>query len=239
MKGIRVSAITTRSSQQKHKSLFCELSKQYAAFAAEAGIEVLAYHDPELPLFSKLTETAQLEILHSLKTCVQICEDTTARGKSVNDTASLLWSAVKAFNLRPPSDFFSKVTNDSVIEMHSSQGIQLFRNFNFYRYCSYSIEELYAEPWSILFSRDAQTVELMLDFLKSIYIGSCQSTADPRIPAYRAKELFSRRLYEIEVHWTWGAPLFESGSGRPVASIAIETARLVTPSTDVHVPTHI
>jgi hypothetical protein len=114
-----------------------------------------------------------------------------------------------------------------VIEVHSPEGLQLFRNFNFYKYCGYSIEELYSDSWDKLYERDERVASLMFEFVNKIYGGLVRTTVAPEIPPYRARELFSSRRYEVEVKWEWGAPLFAEGTSQPKATIAIETAKLI------------
>lgn len=212
------------------EDLFRELAAAYARFASEAGVDLVAYRDPELPLFSQKSFSEQQEILNALGICVKICEHMKGQGKELFNSASLVWSACKEFGVRPPSDFFSKIGPDSVIEVHSREGVQIFRNFNFYRYCSYSIEELYSQSWNNLYTRDLSIVDSMKGFLGQIYDGTVQSTVAPPVPSYRATELHSARRYEVEVSWDWGAPLFDLKTSDPVASIAIETAKVISSS---------
>lgn len=211
----------------QNQNAFRELSRAYASFAARAGVEVIPFLDSELPLFSALDPYRQAEILNALGVCVKICERAQFEGSRGDQSPSLVWSALKEFKLRPPSDFFGYIQPDSVIEIHSPMGIQLFRNFNFYQYCSYTIEELYSQDWNTLFTRNGEIVVQMLDFVKKIYTGQVTHTVAPGIPAYTAEETTSRKRYQIKVEWVWGAPLFEEGTSVPMATIAIEKAQLL------------
>ncbi len=211
----------------QNQDKFRQLSLAYQAMANEAGVRLIAFKDAALPLFSKKTSREQNAILHALSLCVKVCEMTRSQGKSMTDSTSLIWNAIKEFGLRPPSDFFSKMTNESVIEIHSPEGVQLFRNFNFYRHCSYTIEELYSSSWDLLYDRDSSILNHMIQFVGKVYGGEISSTVDPKIPTYLAHEVYSEDRLTVEVKWLWAAPLFHEGTSTPAATIAIEGARTI------------
>jgi hypothetical protein len=211
----------------QHQQRFQQLSLAYQNLAAEAGVQIVAFKDPSLPRFSAKKTQERQEILHALSVCVKVCEMTRAQKKSLADSQVLVWNAIKEFGLRPPSDFFSYVTPDCVIELHSPEDIQLFRNFNFYRYCSYTLEELYSDSWDRLYDRPSSILQHMMAFVGKVYGGKVSSTVNPEIPTYHARELHSEQRYTVEVQWLWAAPLFQEGTSTPVATIAIEQAKIV------------
>jgi hypothetical protein len=200
---------------------FRELGTAYRDFAREAGVELVAFRDPSLPMFSRKNEEEQRDILVALENCVKICRDTRAQGKEMGNSPALIWQALKQFGLRPSSDLFAHITDDSVVEVHSIHGVQLFRNFNFYRFCSYSLEELYCGSWSTLFDRNEAFTDQIMAFVDRVFSGE-QRHAERIEIIHVARELYSPLLYEIELSMEWGGPLFEEGTANPLATIVIE-----------------
>ncbi len=221
-------ATTPRESRQKPlPRMFRELALEYQDFARQAGVEMLPFRKPSLPLFTTQDENQQLRIVKALEISVQICRNTRAQGQDMRDTPSLTWQALKELKLRPPSDLFSNIHDTSIIEVHSPDGLQIFRNFNFYRYCSYSLEELYCGSWDLLFERAPGILSIMKATLLKLYTGEIQGTHTLSLPVHAVRELASPLQYEIELEMQRVAALYAEGSEHPAATLVIEAARLI------------
>lgn len=61
--------------------------------------------------------------------------------------------ALKMYNLETESDFWTKLQKDDVVEVYSSENIQLFRTFNFFKISSYSLLDLLTNEWYHLWER--------------------------------------------------------------------------------------
>jgi hypothetical protein len=210
---------------------FLELSNEYRAFAQEAGVELVPYQDQSLPYFGALDERAQREVLEALGVSVQICRNTKAQGNAMDDTPSLIWQALKELGLRPPSDLFGHMNDCNVVEVYSPKNIQLFRTFSFFRYCSYTLEELYCHDWVQLFPRDdVRNVEMILNFVSDVFERRVRNTVSLRhIPNHIVREARSSQRLILEVGINWGAPLFFEGGSEPAATIFLETGKLLGP----------
>ena len=220
----------------KDQNLFRELSLTYREFGRQAGVEMTAFRNPALPLFSEKSPEARAEILRALGICVTICERTVAQGYAINNSPALIWAGLKEFGLRPCSDTFGHITDDNVIEIHSGAGVQIFRNFAFYKYCSYTIEELYCGLWHTLFERDPEPVARCIEFLTDVYTGKITRTVAMDVPPHSIKEIFSEFKYEVELALHWGAPLYGEGTSTPKATIVIASARLLNVFNHQHHP---
>jgi hypothetical protein len=205
---------------------FRVLADAYSKFAKEAGIDLLPYREAHLPHFSTQTEATRREILSALERCVSICEKTRAEGHGMSDSPALIWAAFKEFGFRPPSDLFSYIDTKSVIEVHSSQGIQIFRNFNFYKYCSYSLEELYCMPWFQLFERDGKIVQDMIALATRVFTGEIKSTVPMNLPVHTVEERFSQAKHRVKLDMKWIAPVFNADN-MPAATIVVESIKPV------------
>lgn len=221
--------IFSGNSSIRSQDRFLLLSEEYRDYAREAGVSLVPYRGRDLPLFSNLEEVRKAEILHALETTVNICRSTKAQGKPMTDSPSLLWNALKELGLRPPSDLFGRIPDGEVVEIYSSRNIQLFRSFTFFKYCSYTLEELYCRDWVSLFARDDQKiVDLILDFLFDVFTGQLDRTASlSHIPNHTVRETESENRFVLEVGMKWGAPLYLEGESTVAAAIVVETGKLI------------
>lgn len=206
--------------------LFRELANEYCSYVQSTGIDFAAYRDTSVPVFGAQSPARQAHILACLRASVNICRNTRAQQKSFEDTPALLWWALKELKLRPTSDLFGHIDRNSVIEVHTAEGVQIFRNFNFYRYCSYTLEELYCYPWNYLYEREESITSMIMHFAGKIFVGEVLTTVPVHIPAHIVHERFSLKRNNIDLKIRWVSPLYGESNTLPVATIVVETAEL-------------
>lgn len=206
------------------------LSLSYRDFARSAGVDVVAFRDPDLPNFTALSEAQRGRALEALGICVRICDSARNQGHSMSDSPALVWQAIRELGLRPSSDIFSVISDRSLVEIHSPEGVQIFRNFNFFRYCSYSLEELYSLPWNTLFERDMKVMDLIADSARKVYAGEIRNATRFTFPPHRVREISSPMRNEILLDMEWIAPLYREGTQSPEATICVEAAEFVDPA---------
>jgi hypothetical protein len=103
-----------------------------------------------------LSEEKLIEFQLNLQKYVDQCETSiTLELPALNDLR-LTWYAIRKLNLRGPDDLFSALSEKDCIEIYDKNGVQMYRNFEFFRFCSYSVEELLTAPWYELFARDPE-----------------------------------------------------------------------------------
>ncbi len=210
----------------ENKRLFIELASRYASYAKEAGIGMIPYHDENLPSFSSLDVDEQSKILQALSQRVSICKSAASQGGSMSDAPTLTWAALKSFGLRPPSDLFNRIQSDSIIEIHSPDGKPIFQSFNYYEFCSYSLEEMYCGHWSTLYTRPDSISSQLIDFATRVYSGALVGIVPLDVPVHVVHETHSIHKFAIELTLQWGAALYPIGSSSAGASIVIDRARL-------------
>lgn len=207
------------------KSAFIRLSEKTREYCASVGVNVVPFKNLQLPFFSTLSRERQLQVLANLESNIRVCEITLSNGEKLTDSAAMTWSAIKELKLRPTSDLFSFITNDAVIEIHDAQGCQLYRNFQFYSFCSYTLEELYCLPWNELYTRDESVLNGLFALASKIYAGQVKETISTGLPTHVIKELNSPFKYEINADVDYLSPLYDLNN-RPVATVAIERGQL-------------
>lgn len=202
------------------------LSERVSELGQSIGIKVVPYRDPRLPLFSELSLDQRRYAVDNLRVYLEICQATQDAGDSLEDSISITWSAIKYFGLRPSSDLFSYISKDNVIEFHDRNHLQIFRNFNFYHCCSYSLEELYAVPFTTLYARDTSVSLQLLDVIEKIFNGEILQTVATGLPPHIISEVHSPFKYEIQAEVPYLSPLFDD-TKRAVAHVAIERGQVM------------
>ena len=147
---------------------FRELADRLVGFGSRVGVRIIGYRDSKLPLFRALAPETQESIVRELKFYLEICEETLANGHDLRNSKQLVWYAMRKFGFVPPSNMFDLVDDSYVVEVHDRELHQVFRNFVFYEYCSYSLEELHCRPWPELYKRDQNAMASMLEVVDSL-----------------------------------------------------------------------
>ena len=203
---------------------FKELSERYAAFSREAGVELVPYRDPSLPFFTALDEKKKREVLTNLETSVSICASVSREGMTMRDARGLMWQAIRAFGFRPCSDLFNYIDDELVLEVHVQDGRQIFRNFAFYQYCSYSLEELHCLSWEDLYIREPrESVDQIHALVAKIYSGQMKSTEPAGVVPHYVLEAKSPKGMRLFLDQRYASPLFHEG--HPAASVVLTDCR--------------
>ena len=203
---------------------FIELSERYAAFSRDAGVELIPYRDPALPYFSSLGDREKREVLANLETAVGICASASREGMTMKDSRGLVWQAIRAFGFRPTSDLFQYIDDDLVLEVHTREGRQIFRNFNFYQFCSYSLEELHCLSWADLYIREPQeSVDQIHALAGRVFEGKINSTQPAGIVPHYVTEAISPKAMRLFLQLRFVSTLFHDG--QPAASVVLTDCR--------------
>ena len=225
--GQAASRLFSSENGMNEASLFRQLSTEIATMAKDIGVTIVPFRDESLPHFSKLSALQRQRILNDLGTYVRICQSTVAQGYRLDDSARFLWAAIKEFNFRPTSDLFQYVPEGRVIEIHNTEFVQIFRNFEFYTCCSYSLEEIYGFPWTYLYTRNAAVEQAMIKTINGIFEGKIQTVVPMNLEPHVIKELFSPLKFEVQAQMKYIAPLFEDKTGQVAAHLLIEEGHVL------------
>jgi hypothetical protein len=220
---------TARDLDGNLKCQFTSLCIEISQMAKSIGIDVLPFVDRSLPRFSELSLLEQKIAFKNLSVYHGICSSTIQAGNSVREAKSLIWFAIKAFGFRPTSDLFNFVTDDHVVEIHDKTGVQIFRNFQFYKFCSYSVEELYCISWPKLFTHEGEFTQQILEKGMLLLSGTVNSTIPFNITDHEIHETDSICKFQIRANVEFGSPLFNSESNQPEATIVLEKGELLNP----------
>lgn len=207
-------------------SEFREAADKICAIASKYSVKITGYHTPTLPLYSALSSEKQSEALYQLKVFLQSMETTEAMGDRLDSQDRALWHALLTFGLLPPSGMFAKFKPDDVIEIYDPVGIQIWRNFNFMKICSYSLEEMHAIDWTQRYTRSADKVKECLEKIGALLRGETPEVYDCLVSAHVFEETLSQDCFKLEATHNWFARL-KDRNGQVTAWLAVSDVKLL------------
>ncbi|MEK2690833.1 hypothetical protein [Bdellovibrio sp. GT3] len=178
-----------------------------------------------LPHFSKLPTEKKLHIIQQVRFYQELCQGQLNDGYKISDSPTFTWRAFRHLGLAPCKDFFSFLTQDDIVEIYSKDQIQLFRNFTFFDFCSYTLEELYTFEWWNLFQREEKHTQMILDEVAKVISGEIQSTYEPGLPAHELREIRSAERYSMTMSLRCLAPVYKNKQIEGL--VVLERARIL------------
>ncbi len=134
---------------------------------SDYGHQVRPYQDPNLAIFGRLDCARQNQALSDIRIYLSSIYDTRGLKKNPNLGMQFLWSSLKTYGLKCPHDFFNKISEDCIIELYDLEYKQVWRNFHFFDVCSYTIEQVFCEPWTDRYKRDEKMMQKCIELTKA------------------------------------------------------------------------
>lgn len=205
-------------------SEFAILAHSLAAAHNRWGVPLKPYVSEDLPHFSKLPEPHKVAVISGLKENALLFDEMNENGEQLSDTPQLLWRSLKRLGYYPASDLLDKISHDDVVELYSANRLQLFRNLNFFKYVSLSLEEVVSFTPYDLCEYDPIIIQYMENVVERINNQTFMKTEAATIPPYTIKELKGEGL-KIRIQMKWLSPALQDG--RCVGAILVHRAELV------------
>lgn len=126
--------------------------------------------------------------------------------------------AVKFNNLElRDKDFWNKLQKDDVIEVYSSENIQLFRTFNFFKISSYSLLDLLTLEWFLLWERPSFVLNGLIQAATEMMQGQMKTATQLNSSRHILKEIYNDdtvgfKCSSVLVDPGLACPLYEPGS---------------------------
>ncbi|UXR63153.1 hypothetical protein EZJ49_08695 [Bdellovibrio bacteriovorus] len=153
--------------------------------------KVIVPYLPGLPYFSQLPSEGKKRVVETLRFYQDLCHSQLAEGYRINDSLSFTWRAFRRLGLVPRAELFNHIRNEDIVEIYSEDHIQLFRNFTFFDFCSYTLEELHTNEWWALFERDEEITTKIIEEVRKVFSEEIRETFTPNIPKHVLREIRS------------------------------------------------
>lgn len=208
---------------------FRRLSKMVAALAEQCGTQIIPFSDPSLPLFSQLPLEAQKAGNTKLSRLIDVYSQARDHKTGEFDHRLVVWMALKNFELIPPSDFMDRIAEGNVVELYSSDGIQLFSNFRFFDLCSYTLEELASRDWLTLWKRDPDSLAQMQSIVAHVLSSETESTVTLSGVVHTIEESNSPLKLTVDYELLAMCPLWDRKSKVKIGFAVVESGNILTP----------
>ena len=175
-------------------STVLHLRRQFESFvemAKDEGFSLTPYISPQLPVFSRHTPEIRASIVTVFDEYLAVMANVKREEQRIYRNLTTVWQMLARLRLRAASDLFAKLHENDVIEIYSSDSRQLFRSFNFFPLCTYSMEEIYSLPWFEIYERDEGIHEQQMALLQRMLGGEITSTVETPISQHVVREKVS------------------------------------------------
>ncbi|KYG63706.1 hypothetical protein AZI86_12820 [Bdellovibrio bacteriovorus] len=200
---------------------------QISLFGAEIGINITPTYDPRMLIFRNLSFEEQFKAVQKIELNCEIFSSIVREKQDLRSSSSVVWKSMNCLGLRPPSDFFDKLTDDDVVQVYSKDNVHRFSNLKFFEVCSYTLEHIYALPWDVLWKRDEEDTKYLLNCVAEVLGSDAKTTHVFHQPPHRTLEASSVFRYEALYALKCIAPLFDRVTGERCGFIVRESAELL------------
>lgn len=205
---------------------FILLSTQITDLAGSVGIKIKPFHRKSLPHFSRLDASSRTQTLQSLSDYCEVYLATRNQGFSLLDSGRVIWNFLRRIGCRPTSDLFNYFQFGNVVEIHDIHLVQIFRNFNFFQFCTYTLEELYCYPFTQLYRRENDVETGIIDAFTRIHQGDVTHVIPVNVAPHVISENLSEGRLQISAEVKFVAPLFLEKTNAVAGTIVIEEGKI-------------
>lgn len=183
-----------------------EACESLAGILRKNGItHIKPYSDPEVPRLHAHNNPRRA--IETLETYVDVIAANDRDGGSFADSKQILWRMLRRLKYSPQSDIFEKIHDHNILEIYTSDNWQIFRNLNFFRHVSMTIDEMATFYWQRDSKRHMKVHLEALAIATRLRFGTLRKTMDLRHwPAHFTKELVGEG-WLIEIRLQYVSPL--------------------------------
>lgn len=192
-------------SDSLQKSLQSEM-KKFTELLSLYNIQIKIDSPEAIRAWNLLSESKKIESLNAFSAYRKACTEIHLSGVSLRDNYGLLNRFLRRSNLHSRNDISTIIHADTMVEIYSAENVQLFRSINFFDYCNYSLLDLIAIEWFVLYERHALITESILKQVQQAISGEQLSRFT--IPAHVMKERTSRPRGVFHIDLQYCSPLY-------------------------------
>ena len=200
------------------------LLEQMANLFTDAGVPVKPYTSPDLPVFQTHSPESQDELIRELEARVELFASAAAENIDLRDSRQLLWRSLRRGGWTPNSDVFDMIDDEDTVEVYSLEMKQIFRNLTFFKWISYTLEEMHGGAWHELTTRNEDVQTKLMAAAMSLVNGETKETVNLSfIPNHECSEVKSVEKRKFMIQMKAISPVFRDG--KLVAFIAVNRTR--------------
>lgn len=205
----------------------------------ELALRNLPQHQFDLRIlenFRQFTPARQLMLIKVLNDLSELMEESgpepiSPDKISIQSEIFYLRRFLKKLNLKiSDNEFLDQLTNGELIEIYDLDGIQLYRSWSAFQFCSYSIDQLMTYDWNTLFERPSHVVNYLFSVLPDIFASN--KTLQYTIDEYLIKERFTDNAKAFFYKMNKACAVLDYVTNEPKGFVTTATARMVTVEKD-------
>jgi hypothetical protein len=131
----------------------------------------------------------------------------------IDDCSHLLHLAVKSMGLSIDSSFYEQVSRSDIVEIYGHDHVQIFRSFNFFRICSYDLDDVLSHQWFELYERDESITNALLETWYE-HIGSSRSVTKMSVAPHVMRERFSKNRNAVFMKFKYIATIYSGPAAK-------------------------
>jgi hypothetical protein len=99
------------------------------------------------------------------------------------------------------------LNKNDIVEIYSSDGVQVFRSFNFFKLCIYPLDQILTYEWHELYRRDESITAGMMEIVRGIFSRQIKGVHFSKFPAHTVEQLCGPDVSQIKSVHRFAAPL--------------------------------
>lgn len=202
--------------------------RMFKALTQKQGFHLPEEPEQALVQFASHPKALQRQICQNFAAYIETFLAAAKQNVKFHEGKKMLWYALQRLEMRPTSELFNFIEDDDIIEIYNAEGIQIYRNMNFYEVCSYSVGDILSYGWSELYERDPQISQQIVQVATGIFQGFHGKTFPSPVPPHSFFEKFSGARNILEMKQKYYSPLFPSAGGKQViGAVATSQVRIL------------
>lgn len=147
-------------------------------------------------------------------------------GDNLFDHRQLLWRMLGVLGYTPQSDIFSLIEKNHVIEIYTPDNWQIFRNLEFYKFVSMSLDEMATFHWPRDSKRSMKITIMGLEVATRLRFGTLRKTMDVRDwPEHQVQELLGKK-WLLSIALQYISPL--KGTNGEFAGLVLNNSKVIS-----------
>ncbi len=208
-----------------------ETVESLARYISNYGYPCRAFTPESLQKFTAFPEAKKREILAQLNTLIHVIVQNQVDNPIVDPNdhpeKGLIQKTLDFYGFEFRDDFWSVVDKEEIVEIYNQEEIQIFRTFNFFKTCAYSLMELLTNEWFVLWERPSIVIEKMFEISRACLNGEKTGIHSMNVvPRHILKEIYNPGHQEnpisrsVLLDFGHICPIYRSGTS-VIAGIAV------------------